>query len=331
MNAAAVAPAREAADWPHAAQLGAAVVIAWGASALLHLPEGFWAVMSALIVLRPTAGATLGAGWDRVRGTVAGTLIGLAGIGLRHVPGTEGPLATLAIVVLLAAAGALVPWLRSAPITALIVLGSAGAAHHSALQVAALRATEIGIGIATGALLSLASLRRPTGRRFDAACARALRRIAAQVRRDFGDPLPEPAEREGQTAELRQTLRALAVQAVGVEREARLMARLCRQPAASEPVRAARIVARTLHDATLFTRLAAARRAEEPEPDYAAIRDAIAGALEATADHLAAGTPLGETLLREHARRAVAAARGAAWVQPAARLVMQDLAALSRR
>ena len=116
--------AQKAADWTHAAQLGAAVGLAWGASALLHRPEGFWAVMSALIVLRPTAGATLGAGWDRIRGTLAGTLLGLAGVALRHLHGFDVTATTLVLVGLLAAASALLPWLRSAPITALIVLGT---------------------------------------------------------------------------------------------------------------------------------------------------------------------------------------------------------------
>ena len=68
---------REPGRWRAGAQLAAAVAIAWGVSHLIGLPESFWAVMSVLIVMRPSAGSTLEAGWDRVRGTFAGALAGL--------------------------------------------------------------------------------------------------------------------------------------------------------------------------------------------------------------------------------------------------------------
>ena len=322
--------AQKAADWTHAAQLGAAVGLAWGASALLHLPEGFWAVMSALIVLRPTAGATLGAGWDRIRGTLAGTLLGLAGVALRHLHGFDVTATTLVLVGLLAAASALLPWLRSAPITALIVLGSGGLAQHSALQVAALRAVEIGIGVGVGLLLSFASLWQATARRFDSACARALRRIADQVRRDFAAPTLDAKERERRMETLRTELRALAVLAIGVQREARIAAWLRRHPMQGDPVRMARIAARTLHDAIALARHAALRRPDEPHEDSAAMAAAVAAALEAAAAQLEGGPTFDETARRAHGRAIASSAQGAAWVQPSMRLLMQDLAALTK-
>jgi uncharacterized membrane protein YccC len=321
----------DAADWTHAAQLGAAVGLAWGVSALLRLPEGFWAVMSALIVLRPTAGATLGAGWDRIRGTLAGTLLGLAGVALRHVHGFDGIATTLLLVGLLAGASALLPWLRSAPITALIVLGSGSLAQHSALQVAALRAVEIGIGVGIGLLVSFASLWQATARRFDAACAQVLRQIAEQVRRDFAAPPLESEERERRMDALRTELRALAVLAVGAQREARIASWLRRRPAQRDPVRMARIAARTLRDAGAFARHAALRRADEPHADSTALAAGVAGALEAAASHLEGGPPLDQAARRAHGRAIASTALGANWVQPSMRLLMQDLAALTKR
>lgn len=321
----------DAADWTHAGQLGAAVGLAWGASALLRLPEGFWAVMSALIVLRPTAGATLGAGWDRIRGTLVGTLLGLAGVALRHVHGFDGATTTLLLVGLLAAASALLPWLRSAPITALIVLGSGGLAQHSALQVAALRAVEIGIGVGIGLLLSFVSLWQATARRFDAACAQVLRRIADQVRRDFAAPPPDTQERDRRTDALRAELRALAVLAIGAQREARIAGWLRRRPVQGDPVRMARIAARTLHDATAFTRHAALRRPDEPHEDSAAMAAAVAAALEAAAAQLEGGPPFDEAARRMHGRAIASSAQDATWVQPSLRLLLQDLAALTKR
>ena len=321
----------DAADWTHAAQLGAAVGLAWGASALLHLPEGFWAVMSALIVLRPAAGATLGAGWDRVRGTLAGTLVGLAGVALRQVHGVDGTATTLLLVGLLAAASAILPWLRSAPITALIVLGSGSTAQHAPLDVAAMRAIEIGIGVGVGLLLSFAALWQATAQRFDAACAQVLRRIAGQVRGDFDSAPIDEAQRERQMDALRTALRDLAVLALGAQREARIAARLRRQPMQRDPVRVARIAARTLHDAAAFTRHAALRRPGDAHEDSAAMAAAVAAALEAAAVHLEGGPPFDEAARRLHGRAVAVTARGAAWVQPSMRLLLQDLAALTRR
>jgi hypothetical protein len=54
--------------WRPGVQLAAAVALAWAVASALRLPESFWAVMSVLIVMRPSAGSTLDAGWDRVRG-----------------------------------------------------------------------------------------------------------------------------------------------------------------------------------------------------------------------------------------------------------------------
>ncbi|RYF44300.1 MAG: hypothetical protein EOO27_43735, partial [Comamonadaceae bacterium] len=86
----------EDADHRHGMQMALAVLLAYATSIALRLPEGFWAVMSALIVMRPSAGGTMGAGWDRVRGTAVGTAAGLFGVWLRH-RGLSLPFATLAI------------------------------------------------------------------------------------------------------------------------------------------------------------------------------------------------------------------------------------------
>jgi len=322
---------RDAVDWTHAVQLGAAVLVAFGLSRLLHLPEGFWAVMSALIVLRPTVGSTLGAGWDRILGTVAGTLVGLAGVWLRHLPGLDTSFTTLVVVALLAATSALAPALRSAPITALIVLGSSGIGDHSALQVAALRAVEIGLGVATGALLSLLGLWQSTARRFDAACAALLRQIAAQVRADLADQQPSPQSHEAAADALRVGVRALAVQAVGADREARLAARLRRRPRHGDPVHTARIASRTLQDAALLGRIAALRAEGGAVGELAALGAVVADALERAAACRIAQRAMPADDLRDLVRRAVAAGAGAPWVQPVMRLLAQDLATLTRR
>ena len=42
----------------------------------LKLPQGFWAVMSAIVVLQADAKATISASWMRIVGTFAGAVVG---------------------------------------------------------------------------------------------------------------------------------------------------------------------------------------------------------------------------------------------------------------
>jgi len=77
----------------HGWQLLAAVAISYLVSNGLGLPESLWAVMSALIVVRPTTGSSLGVGWDRVRGAGLGAVFALAGVWLHHI-GVATPVAT---------------------------------------------------------------------------------------------------------------------------------------------------------------------------------------------------------------------------------------------
>jgi uncharacterized membrane protein YccC len=307
------------ADLLFGVQLALAVVLAFVGSASLGMKENFWAVMSALIVVRPSAGSTMGAGWDRVRGAFAGTLIGLAGVAARHVGLPAAP-ASLALVALLAFGSALTPMLRSAPITALIVLGSGGIAGHSALQVAGLRVAEIVIGVAAGLLVSLAMPAARAARRFDRACAATLRRLAREVGPAATDAAAAGEER---AAAGREELRQLAILAVGADRELRWFGRRAPGRAGETPRRAephrqtARLISRIAQDAALPGRLfdalprhrgdalwtsvretardaldgAAAAFEGGVDPDLAALRRAAAGALAAETPAAIAGTP----------------------------------------
>jgi uncharacterized membrane protein YgaE (UPF0421/DUF939 family) len=48
----------------------------------LKLPQGFWAVMSAIVVMQSDAKATISASWMRIIGTFAGALVGGAVLAL---------------------------------------------------------------------------------------------------------------------------------------------------------------------------------------------------------------------------------------------------------
>jgi uncharacterized membrane protein YccC len=294
MNFAAVMPKL---DVRHGAQLAAAVVFSYLGSAAFGLPEGFWAVMSALIVSRPDAGATLGAGWDRIRGTLLGTACGLAGVWLRHA-GLGVPAATLAIVALLAFASAGVPILRSAPITALIVLSSGGIAGHSALQVAGLRVAEITIGVGTGLAISVALPFARGSLRFNSECATLLRSIAEQIRTSLGDTVRTEAERDAASTAMRAALRQLVLLGDSAEQESRLSIRRWLGKLRGRTVdarrsapqsRTAKLVMRTSQDAGLLGRVFESQSTQDGrplDPFWRDLCEAACTALESVAQAL---------------------------------------------
>jgi uncharacterized membrane protein YccC len=319
---AAIGRTLDAGSLRYGARLASAVLLSFAASALLRLPEGFWAVMSALIVVRPDTGSTLGAGWDRVRGALVGTALGLAGAALRHGGGTA-ELEPLAIVAALAFAAGLAPALRSAPISALIVVTGGSLPGHSAGQVALLRALEIGIGIGAALLVSLVSLvdlRSRAALRYRAAAAAQLRELAEAL---LAEPLP--AARDAADAARRAGLRRLAILADSADREARFRRRRPARPAGERYRKSARLLARISADSALFERLRpTARGTTAARGD--AIERAAADSLRAVADALEAQRPIGlDALALAGIDRATAGDAGVAL-----RLLEGDLQALAR-
>lgn len=238
----------------HGLQLAAAVVIAYFASAILGLPEHLWAVMTALIVLRPSSGGTWDAGWDRARGTLIGALGGLLGVFLEH--HGAPPLATLlATVAVLSFASAASPALRSAPVAALIILGAGDIAGHSALQVAVVRVLQILLGVGVAMAVALASSRYRASTRFKTGSASLLQRLARQVRLAAVHAAPAEAEVEKAGAALRHALDRLSVLAAGADRETRLF-RTTGAP--NDPRfhrRVAGLTARIVQDAAMLSRV----------------------------------------------------------------------------
>ncbi|WP_432728034.1 FUSC family protein [Variovorax sp. W6] len=267
--------------WRPGVQLAAAVAIAWCVATALHLPESFWAVMSVLIVMRPSAGSTLDAGWDRVRGTAAGALVGLAGVYLQH-HGAPALATTLALVVLLAFASASVPGMRSAPVAALIILSAGGIPGHTPLQVALLRMVQIGIGVGVALAVSTVMSEYHAGVRFDEGCAALLRGIAKRM---SATKRPVDAvEIERIQAGTRAALARLSALAGSADLEARWWRRGVVAGATGGSYRdKARLAARIFQDATMLDRvlrLAPGMQADAAQAAGAAIAgmaDALAG------------------------------------------------------
>ena len=132
----------------HATRMTIAAVLAFAAAWAFALPEGYWAVISAVVVMQSSLGGTLGASLDRLMATVTGAMVGAACVTLRGLaPMPEVVAMTLAVgpTVLLAA---LRPSFRLAPVTAVIVL--VGASPGAALLTAFHRVMEIALGCVVG-------------------------------------------------------------------------------------------------------------------------------------------------------------------------------------
>ncbi len=187
------------------AQLVVAAGLAWLLARVSGLPDSEWAMMSTLIVMRPTAGATLLAGRDRIAGTLAGALCGLAGTALQAWLGARG-LPTLALTLALSYVSTAVPAWRSAPITALIVAGSAALDGQDAIRIAGVRVVQILIGIAVALAVAASFLRMRADVRLRRGCRAVLRGQAASLSRTFTSPAPQARDVRQAARRLRESL-----------------------------------------------------------------------------------------------------------------------------
>jgi len=147
-------PDRHAADLRFAIKVATASVAAFVIATLLQLPQGYWSVISALIVVQASLGGTVAAAQERAVGTVVGSLVGGAAAFL-HPHSLLGTSVTLTVTVAaLAFAAAGRPMLRIAPITAAILL-VATANQANTFETALERIIEVLIGCAIGVVTTL--------------------------------------------------------------------------------------------------------------------------------------------------------------------------------
>jgi uncharacterized membrane protein YccC len=266
----------DADDVRHGAQMAAAVVVAYMVSVSLGLPEGFWAVMSALIVMRARTGATLGQGWGRIKGTLLGTLGGLMGVWMQSIGLATTP-AALGVVAALAFVTALLPTLRSAPITALIILAGGTAGDHSPWQLAGLRIGEIAIGIAAGLAVQLMTTPRHSAAHLDDSVKTLLDDLRNQTRRSLTAGGWSAHEREGAARAMRQRLGRLALLADSADIERGIA---IGKIGAGEKIehlyrRRAALISRIVQDTAMFGRIFEAVPARQGDPLWQQVADAV--------------------------------------------------------
>lgn len=231
--------------WRDALRMTAAALVAYGISGGLGLKEGYWSVLTALIVTRPTLGGTLEASRGRLLATVggAGLAVLVGALRIVHVP------QAVVLVLTLAPLAALVAWkpdYRTAPLAAVIVLSSGGGA--SPLHAAGLRIVEIAIGAGVGAIVSRLVLPTRAADRGRAHHARMLCGIGDLVAAGMeGDEERIAAARERNRGEIRSL--------------ARLAGAARSEKAGEAHERATALLTRLSSDAALFARVLLLARA----------------------------------------------------------------------
>jgi Fusaric acid resistance protein family len=118
------------------------------------MPQSYWAVITALIIVQGSVGGTLAVGLDRFVGTLAGAVLGAAAAlagEFWHVPQVLLLLLAVAPVALLAA---IRPSFRIAPVTAAIVLFTTPS-NASPITSAMDRVVEIALGTIIGIIVSI--------------------------------------------------------------------------------------------------------------------------------------------------------------------------------
>ena len=135
------------AELRHALRVGVAVVAAFAVIRLLSLPQGWWAVITALLVVQTSVGGSFKAALDRLWGTIAGAVYGAAvAVAIPHTTDWGLAIAIVIAILPLACLAAVKAAFRVAPVTALIVLLPIYGHADNPLVSAADRILEIAIG-----------------------------------------------------------------------------------------------------------------------------------------------------------------------------------------
>jgi uncharacterized membrane protein YccC len=267
-----------------------AALLTYAIATGLALPQAFWAVMTTLIVVQGSVGGTLGAGLDRIAGTLGGAALGAAVALLQPVLGMPDSVALVIAIAPLAMLAAHQTRFRVAPLTAaIILLGSPP--DVAPLLAATHRVVEILLGSLVGLGVSLLVLPARAHALLATHTAEALRVLADLVQRHLAAAAATTdhvaIERQG------DRYRRLLAAAETAAREARRerTSRLTDAPAPEPAVRALR---RLRSDVAMLGRATiqplpeglAARAA----PDLVALATVLRSFMTAAASGLEVGT-----------------------------------------
>jgi uncharacterized membrane protein YccC len=154
-------------------------MLSYVAAETIGLPQGYWAVFTAVLVVQGSVGGSWKAAIDRLAGTLMGAIygVGIAAVVPHDTVVTLG-LALAISLTPLAIVAALYPSYRVAPITAVILLLGSSASTEGPVLAAMLRTTEVSLGGFIGVAVSLFVLPARAHALMGNAANRVLQRLA---------------------------------------------------------------------------------------------------------------------------------------------------------
>lgn len=268
-------------------------LVTFALAELFRLPQGYWAVLTSVIIMQGSVGGSLKAGIDRMIGTFAGAIWGvLVTLAIPHHDTAALALALAVALGPLALVAALKPGFRVAPVTAIIVLLSTTSLQAGPVSYAIDRVFEIGLGCVVGLAVSLLVLPGRAHGLLAEPAAEAARSCRELVLLLLGD-LTASVDRPRLLEIHRRLRRAMTrVEALAEEAKRERANRLADGP---DPEPVVRNLRRLHHDLTAIGRAVATPLPEEGRRHLAApvgrLRDAIADFLAQAAGAFATGRP----------------------------------------
>ena len=267
-----------------ALRMTASSLVAYALAVAFALPQGYWAVLTALIVTQTSVGGSLKAALDRFIGSICGAVYGAAvAIAIPH----GGPLLLgFALVIAIAPLAVLAAYMASfrvAPVTAIILLLSTTAVGP--LGYAMERIVEIGLGCGVGLIVSALVVPARAHSLVLESAGQVARLLAQLLRKLAGaahTPAPDLGELHGQVRKALMRLGTVAEEAAR-ERKSRLSDE-------SDPEPLYRTLRRIRHDIAALNRALAeplpeAVQAHLAEP-WSRVAEAAADMLDDLADAL---------------------------------------------
>jgi uncharacterized membrane protein YccC len=170
---------RRRAEIRHGLRIAAAGMLSYVTAEMLGLPQGYWAVFTAVLVVQGSVGGSWKAAVDRLAGTLMGAIYGVAVAAVMPHDNVVTLGVALAISLTpLALIAALYPNYRVAPITAVILLLGSSANTEGPVLAAMLRTTEVSLGGFIGIAVSLFVLPARAHALMGNAANRVLQRLA---------------------------------------------------------------------------------------------------------------------------------------------------------
>ena len=271
-------------------RMTAAGFLAFALAHLVGLSQGFWAVITAVIVIQSSVGGSLKAALDRLVGSLSGAAWGTAVALL--VPHADLVALGAAVIVAIAppaVLAAMVPSFRVAPVTAAIVLLGAGANDVGLIASAIDRVLEITLGSLVGMTVSIFVVPARAHRVLTGSANRTLR-LLAQLMSTLCGCLTGGAKADRVQRLLDTTRLAIGrIETIGSEAARERAIRLTEGP---DPEPLVRTLTRIRNDLVMVSRTAA-----EPltEPALGLLRPVIDRIMESTVRFM---TEIGEALAR---------------------------------